>query len=686
MSSYFLRKTAPGSNTGEDWYHAFTSWSSVVAAANSDTDFTYVYIDNDFYDFSGALGVSGLFVYGGYALPGTIVSGDISIDYEVGKTHLDVTGSTILDSGIYKFQDVDIYNTSSSYVFINNSTLTLVNTDIVSENGIDNTDGDVGLRNVKAYGSGIFIKEGTIESIYNVHYAGYSIGVDQPSIFEELAISTIHNCGIGVNLNTSGTLTVDTSTFYSNGTGIYGSIDNIVIDNTSFDDYLPVEVVITSGYAIDSILKGNIVGASGITNIYNSVVYPSNSYLQSISSNSIYVDPQYSLSEPGDYTLAIATAENTKSSPAIDLAGKINNNTFVTESTLQGFKFNESFTDDLSPFLFQKENNIVFSDHMRGVLLANIMDQYYENYYVYNYRYLVTVHDVDTENSFSPVIGEPDNWPYEWDYVEMYTPKIETHNYIVPKTVINLGPILNDTIGNTTDTINTDSLRIKAWKRRDRRGLSYDYEISTPTNIIAWTVDGDHVLTKKNLYTGEDDGKYMLLSPTPSGEKLYITPSGLIPFGENPNGGYDFSREENINETITGISEDGRFEWYPVDKNTKYDLRGLYATHGNIYITSIYTTSKNGSPKLIWYPSYGNYEDYDKTNPTMFNLHKDNMDPKDITMYEDGTLFVADGLYASGVKLFKYTPRYDYALKEQFDKNLIRLILRENYNNVSVTE
>ena len=61
-------------------------------------------------------------------------------------------------------------------------------------------------------------------------------------------------------------------------------------------------------------------------------------------------------------------------------------------------------------------------------------------------------------------------------------------------------------------------------------------------------------------------------------------------------------------------------------------------------------------------------------------LHENNKLPTDLTVYEDGNIFVADYANISGIYRYKFA--YDYAIVEEQYEKLSRVLLREYYPEV----
>jgi hypothetical protein len=493
------------------------------------------------------------------------------------------------------------------------------------------------------------------------------------------------------NVTTSGNMVIrDTLINSNNGIYVDSSLVHMTIDQSTIncDD----AIIIASGSGVLSIDKSIINASNTVTNIGN--IYTSatlsnfNTSYDDLDYNSgcVLGNPNFKDSDNGDFNLLAGTSDNTNYSPAIDLAGSTSSYDIHTDAAVQGFVFPGRAIIDYDIFLYQKSNNIIFSDYQREVMLAKLMNMYDQPIsFEYNFKRTAKIYDTITRSAFSLNNNDVD-WPYEWDYKKMSTPVIDDINYIVPRSLIDITEIVNNVFGSEKYTVNLDNIDVTAYKNLDKRGISFDYTNSSNTRMIVWMLDDTQTLTMRDVYNGNNIAKYTLLAPVhPSGEKLFIRPSGLIPYGKTSNG-YKFMIESQPDTVIEGVDEYGNFEWLPTDINMQYDLRGILAYKDNLFITAVYTTDDVPEPTLIRYPNKGYYVDYQNPEPYTMPLSPDNSNPTDITVYEDGTLFINDyNVDGSGMYIYQYQPRYDYALKEPYTNNNARLLLRERYEDVTLT-
>ena len=475
---------------------------------------------------------------------------------------------------------------------------------------------------------------------------------------------------------------------YDMGTGIYLSTDSLscIIHQSTINANVGI-VAFGSTKISETVFDCSLQSISGINSghtIQTSVLTPDYTYIDLIANPSgcsnlspVFADPSH-----GDFHSLTGTADNSNYCSSIDLGyNRISNNVTIT-SEKNAFKTSDISTDDnFINFLYQKNNNIIFSDYNREIAFAKLMYNTSNEQYNYYYTQKTIINDIYTKSAF-PVYSSGITWPYDWDYVNIRTPEIKNTNYIVPKSIVDITEVLNN-VG-LVNSFDINNIKVHAYKNLDRRGITYDYDNSKPGSMIVWTIDNDHILYMRDIYSGEDITSYPLIPPvSPSGENLFIKPSGLIPYGPTSTG-YKFLLERDVNTVIEGIDEYGNFEWLPTDKNLNYELYGILAYKDNLYMTANYTIGNKKQSVLLMYPSKTYYKDYIATDPTKFYLNTSNSDPKDITIYEDGTIFIGDGTpSSSGVHIHKYKLRYDYALKDNYDNNYTRLYLREAYSDVT---
>jgi hypothetical protein len=82
------------------------------------------------------------------------------------------------------------------------------------------------------------------------------------------------------------------------------------------------------------------------------------------------------------------------------------------------------------------------------------------------------------------------------------------------------------------------------------------------------------------------------------------------------------------------------------------------------------------------YPSKGSYIDYITNKPTVMFIGNDDQLFTDITVLEDGSFLLAS---KNSNKLYRYIPKYDYANIVSSSTEDTTIILRENYNNITLS-
>jgi hypothetical protein len=692
MYNYFINENAIGDGTGIDWYNAYTTLSGAVSSIEGISEASgvnlYLGMGNYYMDISRAQ--SSFNMYGGFVIPDDITSGNISANFEKYKSRI-VGKEQHLNSGNFLFNNIEFISYNTGIFMYTDAVTAINNCDFFVDNGIysDTYSGYLYLSNVKALGtnSGVFA-DAIYISDYNGIYSRYRTATNYTHFLTDINGSIFHHCDNGIQSIGSGSLiSLKNSLMYDVGTGVYIGVDSSGgIHNSTIKATTGVCAFGTSFATSECVYDCTLNSISGVSATHEAeacVLTPDYNYIDSIATLSGCTPntPYFSDPDHGDFNPLTGTTENADYCSSIDIGYWRIPDGVTSTAERYGFKFNDNSLEDYSRFLFQKNNNIIFSDYLREVALSKLLHNTNATQYEYNYTQGIVLNDIYTKSSF-PIDPSGEKWPYDWDYENIVTPEIKNVNYIVPRSVIDITEALINVGINTSFDI--ENIKVKAYKNIDRRGVTFDYDNSKRGNMIIWTVDNDQMLYMRDIYTGEDIASYTLVPPVaPSGENLFIRPSGLIPHGKTANG-YKFMLERDVATTIEGIDEYGNFEWLPTDKNTEYELYGITAYKNNLYITANYTTGNDTQPLLLMYPAKGYYKDYIDTNPSKFRLNPANQAPRDISVYEDGTILIGDGTpTASGVHMHKYNFRYDYALKDNYDKNYIRLYLREEYNDVT---
>jgi hypothetical protein len=204
----------------------------------------------------------------------------------------------------------------------------------------------------------------------------------------------------------------------------------------------------------------------------------------------------------------------------------------------------------------------------------------------------------------------------------------------------------------------------------------------------------NQILSKLNPYTGEVLESWPLL--TAPRETQFVFPSGLIPAGVFKDK-YKYILESDPQVEYLSDSEDGRFKWIATTIDSNKDIRGILAFKDNLYVTMseysapiedrFVTPTGFAVGKVLMYSNNHTFEHYIPNygmtfEPTQLVLSSEHNYPTDITVYEDGSIFIADYLNTSG--LYQYKFAYDYALiRSSYDQDSL-VLLRENYEDGSI--
>lgn len=703
MSNLYVRKTAIGDGDGVDWHNAYTELQSALDLIPTGSGlFHNIYIDVDDYTITSMPTINNdtTRILGGYYIDSTLVySGYTFLPTPNFNTRITIPsgiGSLIVNSGVLEVRGTDITNTGQGPLFVtyNDGTLYVNDSQLNTRVAIESS-GYFQFDNVEAYGSGVtYINTYGPFEIHNSKVLGpeYGISTNVNGFVLSQSIVNASNTAILTTAVTSGQFEISDTliyggqySLYGQGTLTHGTINKSTFEassNAIYFDTSPSGTIVIH----DSIMAGTGTGSGVYTEstqdiyAYTTNIYPGPGYVTA--SGCVYTSPN--LTSEG-YYLQLSTSDNTAYSPGIDLGGSITSYTSETSADVMGFVFPGRDVNGYEPYLYQKGDNIVFSDLMREVQLAKWMSLYSQPMnFTYNFTKTVKETNLVTRSAFS-LVDSDDDWPWEWDYKTLNSPKIDSTSYIIPRSIIDLTDIINNSFGNENYDVDLRNIRVDSFKSLDKRGISFDYNNSSRSRLAVWMLDSDHMLTLRDVYGATDLAKYPLLTPPhPSGAKLFIRPSGLIPYGRTENG-YGFIIENQLDIVINGIDEFGNFEWLPTDINKNYDLRGVQAYKNDLFITAVYTTDEEAQPKLIRYPSKGYYEDYHNPYPFMMDLNPANSNPTDITVYEDGSFYINEyNIDSSGMLIYKYKPRYDYAMREVTNEDNVRLILRENYDDVSL--
>jgi hypothetical protein len=294
------------------------------------------------------------------------------------------------------------------------------------------------------------------------------------------------------------------------------------------------------------------------------------------------------------------------------------------------------------------------------------------------------------------------SFPYDWEYKTFNTTEITNrHKYIIPKSVVDIVDTISGAIGTYIPRVvfnKIDKRHITPYLYADYRGVAFDYDLTVPGKAVVWMIEGtNQTLIQLNAYTGERLAEYPLFVPSMEGA-AYVKPSGIIKVGVQKDE-FKYVLESDPNYELLSKNDYGRFDWISTELDTHKDARGLLAYKGNLYVTvteynpySILDRTsipmyRGSVGKLIRYYNNDTFEHYianytTQTGPSGFLLGSGNCYPTDITVYEDGSLLIAD--WAERNSLFRYKLAYDYAMVQSSYDTETRIILREHYDNVEL--
>ena len=553
----------------------------------------------------------------------------------------------------------------------------------------------IGLGSGYLSGLGIVDNSGTLY-LSETDVSNFNIGViSGPGT--EIKYSNIYNNNLGVTVTHNAM--VSNSLINNNTYGIYVT-NNLNLMNSTINGAYAIRLL-SGVYEIqNSILYGSIYTISGVCSptissyIENSNLFPNNwvahtPYYTNITNS----DPKFFNPNIGDCRLKI---NEINGSPSI--TGGLNNfdsdiTINVTENQFLVYDNNQLPIDQFSKFIFKQGSNILFSDFNQEVEFATIRANYGNR--TLNYSQLCNIQftesDIQTLEEFNP---------WDWDYKVFNTTKIDVEeNFIVPKSRINIKNIIDNKLSLDYDVlvskITKDS--VKVFNEIDYRGLTYDFDLTKPGESIVWVLEGkNQILIKRNFLTGDIIDQYPILSIA-SDSKQFIRPSGLVYIGVDKDR-YMFVSESDPNKEYLGYNENGDFRFLDIRIDKNYDVRGILSYKDRLYITctnydsplttyETFNTDLTGVGKILMYDNNVTFEHYiSKTNtengPKELLLSLENMYPTDLTIYEDGSLLVAD--YKVANQIFKYKFAYDYALKQTSVDKEARILLRENYEDVYV--
>lgn len=542
---------------------------------------------------------------------------------------------------------------------------------------------------------------GELVSLINSSISNYGTGVYSNNVY--IDNSNIYENYVAVYYGNSFNINTINSLFYGNISDINVGSGNLYLNNSTFNS--PIYINNTYILADRIISASPLINISGLAQTGSSVtyscLYPGSTLHPNISGGyNINLDPKFNDASNRDYRLQF---KQTTGSPCVEV--KLNSNidssiSFNLDTSKLRLYDNQGAINinEFLKYIYTQDDTLVFTDISNEISFAEKMDLFNQLKFELFVDLLFEESNVLTSESFNSNSNLADSFPWDWNETNVSTTEILKYNtYIVPRSIVKIDDIINSKIGILPTNISYKEIvkdNIKVYNKSDFRGVSYDYNQSVPGQTVIWLIDGtNQSLVKQDVYTGEELGYYPLLC---NQSRSMIRPSGLIYTGVRGDY-YTFIKQDDPNIELLGLTELGDFYWIPVTINTKFDLRGIKNFKDNLFITASQypiditnrTIVPSGEPlgKLLQYNSNDKFFNYIKSpeladGPRIYDLASGNYYPTDITVYEDGTLFIADYLSTSGI--YKYDLAFDYALISTSYDNLTRVLLREQYDNVEI--
>ena len=546
----------------------------------------------------------------------------------------------------------------------------------------------------------VYQENGLYSNLNNTSISNYNTGLYSSNL--SVSNSNIHNNGIGIFYGNGHSTNIDHTLMYDNLKDINVSSGFLYITQSTFND--PIYINNSKIFADRIISNTTGINISGIgysgSVIQNSCLYPGSILGSNVSGfNIINLDPLFNNPSNKDFKLKLSKANG---SPCIELYEDPNYS--LVDIDIDNSKLR--LIDKKGPiknsgflyYTFTQGNTLLFSDYNQEIKFAELIKYYNNLTYDVSVNLIFDEFNTVLTESFSMNDNLKDPHPFDWDIKQLSSTQIVDYNtYIIPRSIIDVVKIISNKVFdvNKIDYSLISKDNIKLYVNPNVRGISYDSSLSTPSSKVMWVIDvNNQSLKKVNVYSSEEIEYYPLLCSSPS--KTHIRPSGLIYTGVNGDY-YTFIKQDDPNIQVLGLNELGDFYWICTDINTKFDLRGIKSYKDNLFITAgeYYLDVTNRTiiqsgechGRLLQYNSNDLFLNYIKSanetnGPRMYSLNSQNNYPTDVSIYEDGSLFIADYLSASGI--FKYDLAYDYALINSSYDNESRVLLREKYTNVDL--
>lgn len=693
-----------------DYTDLITGFNDLLAsgvAATGDISTYFLVVDNGTY--SGTF--SGYIPYSGQV---TIVGS--------GTTFIPSTTSSV--SGVYVSYDspnlifqnflFDCSNVGYPFSLSSDFGLGIESSEFINcSSGIELNNGAVVIKNTTSNGDGTgdFIYGSGYATLEGVKVSDYEYGVRSQYI--SIDNSVLFNNNINVCSLDSHNTMISNSLLYGTGTLVTPYSGTLSVLNSTLSGNLPID----SSGSLVLVSKSILVGTTKVIDgtyisgslVQDSATVPSGwSIHPSIAGSGISTqDPLFNNVGIGDFRLKFGSATG---SPYVEYVDNPFFSSGVTMSVQQG-QFQVTSSKGLFPYkrvipyVYNQGSTIYFSDYNQEIRFANTFAGRSDLSYQQIANAQFSAYNVHTDSSFSPVESEPDLSPWDWDWVNIPTMKIDEEWYLIPRALVDVEELIYNHLGEFPSDVLWGILsksNIKVYDQVSYRGVTFDPKQSDVGISIMWLLDSrNQTLIKRNAFSGATIHSYPLLcAPL---QKSYARPSGLVFVGAQEDQ-YRFVHQSDPSLEILAPNlvhrANGSYAtdlpWIPTHLNNLVDLRGLLAYKDHVYITasrysetitdrsSVPTSASQGT--LYWYPNNDLFYNYtrrpeDDEGPAIGILSSGNMYPTDISVYEDGKFLIGDRY---STEVYRYKPAYDYALVQNSFDNDTRVILRESYQDVNL--